>query len=106
MGLTSGTASSLSGRVVGPADGRPASHAAHRAHPPTSAPEDCARWGVRRTIDRGMDSSALAPLAALLEREHEVERIRAALRAVGQRSGGALVIEGPAGMGKSRLLEV
>src|SRR5688500_12751891 len=52
-----------------------------------------------------MDSSALARPAALLEREHELERVRAALRAVGQRAGGALVIEGAAGMGKSRLLE-
>jgi hypothetical protein len=43
--------------------------------------------------------------AALLEREHEVERIRAALNAVGQNAGGALVIEGAAGVGKSRLLE-
>jgi DNA-binding CsgD family transcriptional regulator/tetratricopeptide (TPR) repeat protein len=52
-----------------------------------------------------MDSSALAPPAALLERERELERVRAALRAAGQRAGAALVIEGAAGMGKSRLLE-
>jgi DNA-binding CsgD family transcriptional regulator len=52
-----------------------------------------------------MNQSALARPAALLERDHEVERIRTALRAVGQRAGGALVIEGAAGMGKSRLLE-
>jgi DNA-binding CsgD family transcriptional regulator len=51
-----------------------------------------------------MDQSARRP-AALLEREHEVARIRAALRAVGQRAGGALVVESAAGMGKSRLLE-
>jgi predicted ATPase len=43
--------------------------------------------------------------AALLEREHEVGRIRVALEAVGQNAGGALVIEGAAGVGKSRLLE-
>jgi hypothetical protein len=47
-----------------------------------------------------MDQSALARPVELLEREHEVERIRAALRAVGQRAGEALVIEGAAGMGK------
>ena len=52
-----------------------------------------------------MDRSALALPDALLEREHEVERIRAALRAVGQRAGRAVIIEGAAGMGKSRLLE-
>ena len=52
-----------------------------------------------------MNQSALARPVALLEREHEVERIRAALRAAGQRAGAALVIEGAAGMGKSRLLE-
>jgi tetratricopeptide (TPR) repeat protein len=43
--------------------------------------------------------------AALLEREHEVQRIRVALEAVGRNAGGALVIEGAAGVGKSRLLE-
>ncbi len=52
-----------------------------------------------------MNQSALARPAALLEREHEVERVRAALRAAGQRAGGALVVEGAAGIGKSRLLE-
>ncbi|HEX3979449.1 MAG TPA: AAA family ATPase [Solirubrobacteraceae bacterium] len=43
--------------------------------------------------------------AALLERELELERAHAALRAVGQRDGCVLVIEGAAGIGKSRLLE-
>ena len=43
--------------------------------------------------------------AALLERERELEHVRAALRAVGQRAGKVLVIEGAAGIGKSRLLE-
>jgi DNA-binding CsgD family transcriptional regulator len=43
--------------------------------------------------------------AALLEREQEVECVRDTLRAVGRGAGGVLVIEGPAGMGKSRLLE-
>jgi DNA-binding CsgD family transcriptional regulator len=52
-----------------------------------------------------MDPSAPARPAALLEREREVERIRAALRAASQRAGGTLLIEGAAGMGKSRLLE-
>jgi predicted ATPase len=52
-----------------------------------------------------MKEPALAQPAALLEREHEVERVLAALRAVGQQAGKALVIEGAAGMGKSRLLE-
>ncbi len=52
-----------------------------------------------------MDQSTLARPAALLEREHEVERVRDALRAAGQRAGAVLVIEGAAGMGKSRLLE-
>ena len=52
-----------------------------------------------------MDQSALAEPAALLEREHELGRVRAAVRAVARSAGGAVVIEGPAGMGKSRLLE-
>ena len=53
-----------------------------------------------------MDQSALALPDALLEREHEVERIRTTVRAVGQQAGVALVIEGAAGMGKSRLLDL
>ena len=53
-----------------------------------------------------MEHSALAPPVALLEREHEVEHVRAALKAAGNRAGSAVMIEGAAGMGKSRLLEV
>jgi DNA-binding CsgD family transcriptional regulator len=53
-----------------------------------------------------MDQSVVAGPAMLLEREHEVERVRAALRAVGRRDGGIVVIEGAAGIGKSRLLEM
>src|SRR5437763_1467501 len=41
----------------------------------------------------------------LLEREHELERVRAALHAVGKRAGRVVAIEGAAGIGKSRLLE-
>ncbi len=52
-----------------------------------------------------MDQPAVAQPAALLEREHELERVAATVRAVGQRAGGVLVIEGAAGIGKSRLLE-
>src|SRR5437868_5251141 len=52
-----------------------------------------------------VDRSPVAEPGALLEREHEVERIGAALRAVGRRAGAALVIEGAAGLGKSRLLD-
>ncbi len=40
--------------------------------------------------------------AALLEREGELEFARATLRAVGERAGCVLVIEGAAGIGKSR----
>ena len=53
-----------------------------------------------------MDRSALVLPEALLEREHEVERVRGVVRAVGQRAGEVVVIEGAAGIGKSRLLEV
>ncbi len=52
-----------------------------------------------------MDEAALAQPAPLLEREPEVERIRSMLEATGRQTGGALVIEGAAGIGKSRLLE-
>ena len=79
---------------------RPTALRPHRAHPLTSTPEHCAAPGARPTIDRRMDQSALAQPAALLEREHEVERVRAALRAVGQRAGGALVDRGRRGDGE------
>src|SRR5690348_4108780 len=52
-----------------------------------------------------MGPSAAAGPALLLEREREVERVHAVLRAAGRRSGRVLVIEAAAGLGKSRLLE-
>ena|SRR5947209_11258886 len=52
-----------------------------------------------------MNLSVAVQPVALLERERELERVRAALRAVGQRAGLTLVIEGAAGIGKSRLLQ-
>src|SRR5947209_5949247 len=52
-----------------------------------------------------MGQSALARPAALLEREHELERVHALLHAAGGQNGAVLAIEGAAGMGKSRLLE-
>jgi DNA-binding CsgD family transcriptional regulator len=51
-----------------------------------------------------MDQHGVVKPASLLEREYELERVRAVLRAAGQRAGRVLVIEGPAGIGKSRLL--
>jgi len=59
---------------------------------------------LRPTIT-SIGQPALAQPAALLEREHELERIVAALRAAGRQAGEAVVIEGSAGMGKSRLLD-
>ena len=55
-----------------------------------------------------MDRTPLAspPALVLLEREHEVEHVRAALHDASRRTGRALVIEGAAGLGKSRLLEL
>ena len=52
-----------------------------------------------------MDTSAVARPVALLEREHEVERIAAGLRAASGGDGRALMIEAAPGMGKSRLLD-
>ncbi|HEX6459664.1 MAG TPA: AAA family ATPase [Thermoleophilaceae bacterium] len=52
-----------------------------------------------------MNTPAVARPVALLEREHEVERIRAVLHSAGRRDGGALLIEAAPGMGKSRLLD-
>ena len=53
-----------------------------------------------------MHGTVVAEPGALLEREHEVERVRGAMRSVGRREGLVIVIEGAAGIGKSRLLEV
>src|SRR5436305_12344357 len=53
----------------------------------------------------GMDRGGVAEPVALLERERELERVRAVVHGVGRRIGAVLVIEGAAGMGKSRLLE-
>src|ERR1700761_7099652 len=51
-----------------------------------------------------MDQQVVVESTTLLEREHELDRVRSALRAVGPRAGGVLAIEGPPGIGKSRLL--
>jgi DNA-binding CsgD family transcriptional regulator len=53
-----------------------------------------------------MDRTTLASPVALLEREREVEHVVAALRDASRRTGTAVVIEGGAGLGKSRLLEI
>src|SRR5687767_3277582 len=95
--------------MVGPLDRggnrRTDPRSAHRADPLTSTPEHLADVGHLRTIDLRMDQFTVARQGALLEREHELEQLRAALGAAGRRAGAALVIEGAAGMGKSRLLE-
>jgi DNA-binding CsgD family transcriptional regulator len=52
-----------------------------------------------------MDERAVPQPAALLEREPELKRLRETLQAAGRRAGRALIIEGAAGIGKSRLLE-
>jgi len=41
----------------------------------------------------------------LLERRHEIERVDAVLRGVAGGAGRVVIVEGPAGIGKSRLLE-
>src|SRR5579884_4108631 len=99
------------------ADHRLVKSLAHRADPLTPIPEHrrgSVVWrppplrsvGRFHTIALGMNESVLAQPDALLERELEVQRVRGALRAVGRREGVVLVIEGPPGIGKSRLLEV
>src|SRR3954453_15479297 len=52
-----------------------------------------------------MSTFARPRSGALLEREHELERVVDVLGAGARYDGGALVIEGAAGMGKSRLLD-
>jgi DNA-binding CsgD family transcriptional regulator len=51
-----------------------------------------------------MNDPLEAKPGALLEREHELEQVRVALRSVGRQAGRVVVIEAPAGLGKSRLL--
>ncbi len=51
-----------------------------------------------------MNDPLEAQPGALLEREHELEQVRVALRSVGRQAGRVVVIEAPAGLGKSRLL--
>jgi predicted ATPase len=53
-----------------------------------------------------MDQTALASPVALLEREREVEQVNVALEDAGRRAGRAVVVEGAAGLGKSRLLDI
>jgi DNA-binding CsgD family transcriptional regulator len=77
----------------------------HIGHIPDIDPRRLRGARAPPTIDLRMEQSALARPAALLEREHEVERVHATLRMAGRRTGAVLVIEGAAGMGKSRLLE-
>ena len=45
-------------------------------------------------------------VAPLLEREDELSAVTAAVDAAATGQGGALVVEGPAGIGKTRLLDV
>src|SRR4051794_37330760 len=77
---------------------------AHIGHIPEIDPEHCApsSSGLRSTC---MPQSAVAEPTTLLERDHELGRVRAVLHATARHGGEALVIEGAAGMGKSRLLE-
>jgi len=51
-----------------------------------------------------MNDPLEAQPGALLERDHELEQLRVALRSVGRQAGRVVVIEAPAGLGKSRLL--
>ena len=80
--------------------------AAHRANPLTSPPESCTAATGALTIGCEMDRTALASPVALLEREHEVDHIQAALRQTSRRAGSTVVIEGASGLGKSRLVEL
>jgi hypothetical protein len=57
--------------------------APHIGHIPRHGPPNIAAPRARLTIDRRMHRVARVEPAAWLEREHEVERIRAALCAVG-----------------------
>jgi DNA-binding CsgD family transcriptional regulator len=77
----------------------------HIGQIPDIDPRHCAAPAAAPTIGWRMEQSDPADPGALLEREREVEHVRAALRAVARRDGGTLVIEGAPGIGKSRLLD-
>src|SRR4029077_19611443 len=72
--------------------------------PPDIDPRTLRGLPKRPTIDQPVDRPDPPP-AALLEREHEVERFKAVVDDAGRGAGGVLVVEGVAGIGKSRLLE-
>ena len=57
------------------------------------------------TIGPRMELSLAAERTELLERDRELEQLHVALRGVGRQDGRTLVIEGAAGIGKSRLLD-
>ena len=57
------------------------------------------------TIGPRMEQSLAAERTELLERDRELEQLHVALRGVGRQDGRTLVIEGAAGIGKSRLLD-
>src|SRR5437763_3558646 len=79
--------------------------APHIGHIPRHRTPNIARPPYAAYHRLRMRQSAVVRPAALLEREHEVERVAATLRDAAGGAGGALAIEAPAGMGKSRLLE-
>src|SRR4051794_33912705 len=73
--------------------------------PPDIDPRTLRRRGSG-AYDRPCMSTFARPRSGdLLEREHELERVVDVLGAGARGDGGALVIEGAAGMGKSRLLD-
>ena len=73
--------------------------------PPDIDPRTLRRRGCRGLRSAVHATSARPRSGALLEREHELERVADVLGAGARHDGGALVIEGAAGMGKSRLLD-
>src|SRR5437763_3905234 len=78
----------------------------HIGQTPEIDPRTLRPLGISPSMREGMDRGAVAEPVALLEREQEVERVHTVLREAGRRTGSVLVIEGAAGLGKSRLLEV
>ncbi len=96
------------GSAAGLPDVRPAAQPRVDAPPRRAAPGAGAvrtRAAAARSRAHAARRRRMSEAAETLEREHELDRIAAALDATVAGSGRTLLIEGPAGIGKTRLLQ-
>src|SRR6266576_1892966 len=72
--------------------------------PPDFAERSASRHRIAGVIAREARSKAGVRTGRLLERERELEALAAAITAAADGTAGLVLVEGPAGIGKSRLL--